>query len=384
MPLPGIGRFARGKPQVSRNDNDNDNGTAKNATDVGPPVANDNIASPEDTVWMSFDQQLDFSFHGGDASLDAFDMPFGGDGTAAARENPQKNPTPQTHGNMGLDKFKKTFPKAIRAPESQVDDHRESMVAKTAFENVAAVTMAPKQARLDTGKDPTPHQRLDSTQQVDGEKLGSSSSKSDERPVHGTQGYQNIQDNQNKLHSPPQDNLSTRILPLPASGPNRREDSANLQSNVLQGVTHTLRSSSERHDGVVSEQLPSPFIVQATSKAIHTPKQPPQSLLPAVTPSPFLLHHEEPIETQQSPLSATCTDNVGEVFEELKGKFLSDIRDIQDVQKGNATLLLQMEAIFATAYSVSLHDQAKLLDLLQQLEALEARADETIARFRSS
>ena len=135
---------------------------------------------------------------------------------------------------------------------------------------------------------------------------------------------------------------------------------------------------------------PSPRL-QHTNNPIQTPVQAPKQhahcMLPAVTPSPSALPRGGGAMVNPTPPPTINARNQAESpsddFDDLKARFLSDIRDIQDVQNDNASLLLQIESLFATAYSESLHDQANFLDLLEQLEALESKADATIARFRN-
>jgi hypothetical protein len=70
-------------------------------------------------------------------------------------------------------------------------------------------------------------------------------------------------------------------------------------------------------------------------------------------------------------------------FEELHAKFLSDIRDLEDIQDGNTSQLLVMQARFATSYAESLKDQGNLLDLIGNLEKVAATVQDTISRFQA-
>jgi hypothetical protein len=91
----------------------------------------------------------------------------------------------------------------------------------------------------------------------------------------------------------------------------------------------------------------------------------------------------EDSQMQLDQESSTNHSVVNEMdFDDLHAKFLSDIRDLEDLQNGNSKRLLNMEGLFATAYSESLHDQSKFLDLLDQLEKVSCMADGTIKRFQ--
>jgi hypothetical protein len=87
-----------------------------------------------------------------------------------------------------------------------------------------------------------------------------------------------------------------------------------------------------------------------------------------------------PVQLDQESNTNQSVDDMD--FDDLHAKFLSDIRDLEDLQNGNSKRLLNMEGLFATAYSESLHDQSKFLDLLDQLEKVSCMADGTINRFQ--
>ena len=69
-------------------------------------------------------------------------------------------------------------------------------------------------------------------------------------------------------------------------------------------------------------------------------------------------------------------------FDDLHAQFLSDIRDLEDLQDEVSTHLLNMEGLFASVYSASLQDRARFLDLLEQLENASSSADKMISRFQ--
>jgi hypothetical protein len=80
--------------------------------------------------------------------------------------------------------------------------------------------------------------------------------------------------------------------------------------------------------------------------------------------------------------STSTADSTTMDFGDLHAKFFSDIRDLQDLQDGNGTRLLTMDSVFATAYSVTLYDQAQFLTLIDQLEDLTKESDKTISKFQ--
>jgi hypothetical protein len=94
----------------------------------------------------------------------------------------------------------------------------------------------------------------------------------------------------------------------------------------------------------------------------------------------FTAGHEINQEEAKVDHSSNNTDDLD--FDDLHAKFLGDIRDLEDIQNGNGARLLDMEGLFATAYSASLYDQAQFLDLLNQLEKASVAADEMIMRFQ--
>jgi hypothetical protein len=94
----------------------------------------------------------------------------------------------------------------------------------------------------------------------------------------------------------------------------------------------------------------------------------------------FTAEHEINQEEAKVDHSSNKTDDLN--FDDLHAKFLSDVRDLEDIQNGNGARLLDMEGLFATAYLASLYDQAKFLDLLNQLEKASVAADEMIMRFQ--
>lgn len=69
-------------------------------------------------------------------------------------------------------------------------------------------------------------------------------------------------------------------------------------------------------------------------------------------------------------------------FDDLHAKFLSDTRDLEDLQNENASQLLDMDVLLSTALSASLKDQADFMDLLQQLQKEVNLADITILKYQ--
>lgn len=69
-------------------------------------------------------------------------------------------------------------------------------------------------------------------------------------------------------------------------------------------------------------------------------------------------------------------------FDDLHVKFLSDIRDLQDLQHENSELLINLEKLLSTAYSECLQDHAKFLDLEDQLEKASGSWEDMIHRFQ--
>jgi hypothetical protein len=68
-------------------------------------------------------------------------------------------------------------------------------------------------------------------------------------------------------------------------------------------------------------------------------------------------------------------------FDDLHAKFLSDTRDLEDLQNENASQLLDMDVLLSTALSASLKDQVDFMDLLQQLQKEVDLADATIHKY---
>lgn len=88
-------------------------------------------------------------------------------------------------------------------------------------------------------------------------------------------------------------------------------------------------------------------------------------------------------EASDEPKATSLSNSVMK-FDDLHAKFLSDIRDLQDIQNENSTRLLKMNECFSSAFSESLRDQANFIDLFEELEKASKLADEIINRFQQS
>lgn len=139
------------------------------------------------------------------------------------------------------------------------------------------------------------------------------------------------------------------------------------------------------HDTIVRAETPQPITTEFR----------PATSMHSVTPSPTVMvnqrfrlqnHAKEAIPVTASVNSSKPThtgDGTSTLdFGDLHAKFLTDIRDLEDLQDCNSTRLLTMESMFATAYSVTLNDQAQFLDLIDQLEDLTSEGDKKIAKFQ--
>lgn len=206
------------------------------------------------------------------------------------------------------------------------------------------------------------------------------------------------------------DNIPTRVIPPPASRPTRQSVSFALQtpSPSEQQVGGSCRI------GANYSEPGTPAPTKGATIPTVTPGLDQQSPLAArVTPN-----HPQPLvkSTDHSPLSQNDKDGVlsgfqanqarSETrkdsnfhenksdndtansapnhlgFEDLYANFLNDLRDLEDMQDNNNSRLLEMEGNFATAFSAALHDQAKFLDIISQLEKAVAASDEIIRKFR--
>jgi hypothetical protein len=251
----------------------------------------------------------------------------------------------------------------------------------------------------------------------------------DNRPPHGSY-HEHTRILESTMDS------STRVLPLPttARAPGARQQQANggllqtpNQDKRTQGNTpgsilpygSGLRSPNTHKDSFAVKdkavfETPRPMITQGR----------PRTTMPSITPSPVMAnprtcvqnHPQDPLSIAPSANSRNTThststadrttmdfadststadsttmdfgnststaDSTTMDFGDLHAKFLSDIRDLQDLQDGNGTRLLTMDSVFATAYSVTLYDQAQFLSLIDQLEDLTNESDKTISKFQ--
>lgn len=159
-----------------------------------------------------------------------------------------------------------------------------------------------------------------------------------------------------------------------------------------------------------AQRMPGSHKIHSTPAECHgRSERPITSPIPVVTPGEVSAHHDSQTRMDnfmpdgsrdKHSVSVLQIDKVrkestnldsqngtpldqGFDFEELHAKFLTDIRDLEDLQEGNTTRLLFMQGIFATSYAESLKDQASLLDLLGNLEKVTATAQEMISRFEA-
>jgi hypothetical protein len=251
----------------------------------------------------------------------------------------------------------------------------------------------------------------------------------DNRPPHGSN-----QEHTRMLESTV--DSSTRVLPLPttAGAPGARQQQTNgglLQTPNQEKRTqgNTPRSilpydSGLRPPNTRKDSFPVKDKAVAKTPQPMTTQGRPRTTMPSVTPSPVMTNPRTCIQNHpQDQLSVTASVNsrntthststadrttmdVGDStstadsttmdfgdststadsttmdFGDLHAKFFSDIRDLQDLQDGNGTRLLTMDSVFATAYSVTLYDQAQFLTLIDQLEDLTKESDKTISKFQ--
>ena len=222
-------------------------------------------------------------------------------------------------------------------------------------------------------------------------------------------------------------NESTRVIPIPRSvekippGIPVEDLKKQATSHIFTPPGHLVRNpppashtaSEQAVHTFPMKQIPaSTQLPPGSHKTISTPtewhrgERPLASTIPVVTPGDASATHanisrtgnfvpdghdkfsvssfDEKATLPREPESRNGTRlDQGLDFEELHAKFLSDIRDLEDLQDGNTSRLLFMQGMFATSYAATLKDQANLLDLISNLEKVAATAQETIARFQA-
>lgn len=117
-----------------------------------------------------------------------------------------------------------------------------------------------------------------------------------------------------------------------------------------------------------TSQLVTPTILDSSSFTTTTPNSFQES---------FSISEESRHDHQESSFGNADMPS----FDDLHAKFLSDTRDLEDLQNENASQLLDMDVLLSTALSASLKDQADFMDLLQQLQKEVDLADATIHKY---
>jgi hypothetical protein len=70
-------------------------------------------------------------------------------------------------------------------------------------------------------------------------------------------------------------------------------------------------------------------------------------------------------------------------FEQLYAKFQSDLRDVEELQHGDSTRVLDLEVMFSSAFSASLRDQERFNDIHEDVLEAISIADDAIRKFQN-
>eukprot|EP00980_Cylindrotheca_fusiformis_P008752 scaffold1869_cov122-Cylindrotheca_fusiformis.AAC.14 len=414
--MAGLGRFFRGKPQAS-NGGEQDNATTSDQNendernaDMDPPA--------DDTAWMQFDQPLDFendeSFDAGNFDTSTFDFAETNEAPAMQDSQSATATVERESPFLGLSKFKSKAAPATGIPQA-TDPVTPQATNPTSLAKTPSVRFSTTSDRPVPRSSPPAGTASNQPRSVPARLQHVPASAAARRPA--TEQTMDLEETaQHRVEATPRSTntneavtrqtmpnrnrglqimgskaeTSTRILPMPAHNsrifptpqPQQAMRAPVAPSNGL--FLHTPRQEKQRQRSkpVMSSHSPttpkdSLFPRSTNGSMSRIPETPQRSLCtpedhsnrPSVTPSPVLAN--PPVSRIPSrhteALNSSTTNDDSRDFDDLHAKFLSDIRDLQDLQDGNRAHLLTMENVFATAYSVVLHDQSHL-SIVEQCE----------------